>query len=136
MTRRYLWLFVAALAAAGIAGMAARGTRTPVPESAPETAAALPVSVEIQAHEVVASTPSIPAGSRVVLTVTNSSAAPAWMRLAGYEDRVDTGPIAPGRTVRITFVADRPGERFAWIVGEEPRGRLDVTGSHLVEGHR
>jgi hypothetical protein len=136
MTRRYALLFLAALAAAVVAGVMARGARDTAPEARPIAAAPVSVTVEILARDVTASTSSIAAGTRVALRVTNSTGVPARLRLAGYEDRVDSGPIDPGGVFAVTFVADRPGDRFAWLVDDDPRGRLDVTGSHLVEGHR
>jgi hypothetical protein len=68
--------------------------------------------------------------------VTNGAAVPQRLRLSGYEDRVDSGDLAPGATWRGAFLADRPGEDFAWLVGGGPSGQLAVRGSHLVEGHR
>ena len=32
--------------------------------------------------------------------------------------------------------ADRPGDDFAWEVNGQVAGKLTVSGSHLVEGHR
>jgi hypothetical protein len=136
MTRRYLWLFVIAVVAGVGASFAARGARPPA--VAPPTAErpALAMTVTIGARDVVASTDRLPVGTRVTLTVTNASGARARLRLAGYEDIVDTGTLEAGETRATTFDADRPGDRFAWLIGEEPRGRLDITGSHLEEGHQ
>lgn len=136
MTRRYVWLFVAAVFAAGAANLIARRARVAAPVAAPVAVAALPVRLEVAGDSVAASTQAIDLGTTVELTVMNVSARPVRLRLAGYEDRVDVGTLAPGDSSRVTFLADRPGERFAWLVGDEPRGRLDVLGSHLVEGHR
>ncbi|MEP7029293.1 MAG: hypothetical protein ABI960_11920, partial [Candidatus Eisenbacteria bacterium] len=80
--------------------------------------------------------PSVPANHRVLLTLVNRGSHPVVVQLAGYEDRITPGPLAPDSAWSGSFLADRPGEAFAWLVDGEPRGRLAVTGSHLVEGHR
>lgn len=136
MTRRYVGLFVAAVIAAGAANLIARRTRVAAPVVAPAAVAAWPMRLEVAMDTVAASTGAIDVGTTVALTVTNAGGATVRLRLSGYEDRVDTGPLAPGDSMRFTFLADRPGDRFAWLVGDEPRGRFDVRGSHLVEGHR
>jgi hypothetical protein len=136
MMRRYGWLFLFVLTAAGIAAVLAKRMPPVVPETPAVAAAPFALAVRVLEHDVVASTTSIPVGVAVRLMVTNATSHPMRLRLAGYEDRVDSGELAAGDSVRIAFLADRPGDRFAWLVGEEPRGRLDVTGSHLVEGHR
>jgi hypothetical protein len=58
------------------------------------------------------------------------------LALAGYEDRLAIPALSPGATWSGEFIADRPGEDFAWLLDGVPAGRLAVTGSHLVEGHR
>ncbi len=79
---------------------------------------------------------SVPKDRLVVLEVRNQRPVPVTLALQGYEDRFVAGPIAPGASWRGAFVADRPGEAFPWNVGGVEVGRLTVTGSHLVEGHR
>ena len=79
---------------------------------------------------------SVPEGRQLALTLVNGGAKAIAVGLAGYEDRVPAAPLAPGAERAITFVADRPGEAFAFLVDGEPCGRLAVTGSHLPEGHR
>jgi hypothetical protein len=54
----------------------------------------------------------------------------------GYEDRLGAVRVAPDSLWRGEFVADRPGQDFAWVLDGAPAGRLEVAGSHLVEGHR
>ena len=72
----------------------------------------------------------------VRLTVRNGSRLPATLTLLGYQDRLAISQVPPDSTWRGEFVADRPGEDFAWMLEGQPVGRLQVTGSHLVEGHR
>jgi hypothetical protein len=133
---RYVWLFVGAVALALVVSALAKGPHAAVREApSARRLAAAPMRVEILAGDVAASKTSIPAGTPIILTVMNASGALARLSLAGYEDRVDTGALDSGDSSTIEFVADRPGDRFTWIVDGTPRGRLDVTGSHLVEGH-
>jgi hypothetical protein len=73
---------------------------------------------------------------RVVLTVTNHRRQATGLSLQGYQDVLAPGILAPGATWRGSFLADRPGEDFRWMVEGEPAGRFVVVGSHLVEGHR
>ena len=60
----------------------------------------------------------------------------ARLALHGYQDKLMIGWIEPDSTWRGEFLADRPGEDFAWMLEGEPAGKLSVTGSHLVDGHR
>ena len=79
---------------------------------------------------------SVAEGRRLALTMVNEGAKAITVGLAGYEDRVPAAPLLPGAMRTVTFLADRPGEAFAFLVDGEPCGRLAVTGSHLPEGHR
>ncbi len=137
MMGRYAWVLIAALAGAVLVSALLRMPRPDAePAAAPAEVRAVELGVEVFDGRVEATADSIAAGTTVVLTVTNRTATTQRVRLTGYEDRVDTGEIAPGATWRGTFVADRPGEQFAWLVNDQPLGRLDIRGSHLVEGHR
>ena len=135
--RRYVWVLVAALAGAVLVSALLRMPHQAERSvAAPAQARAVMLGVEVFANRVRATADSIEVGSTVELSVTNRASTPLRVRLTGYEDRVDTGEIEPGGTWRGEFVADRPGEQFAWLVNEQPLGRLDIRGSHLVEGHR
>lgn len=79
---------------------------------------------------------SVPKDHLVKLTVTNRRRVPVSMTLMGYEGRLAIGPVLPDSTWRGEFLADRPGEDFTWLLAGAPGGRFQVTGSHLVEGHR
>jgi hypothetical protein len=136
MIRRYLGLFlIAALAGLG-ATLLARGSRAPVAAPAPAAGPAVTMAITLGPRDLSASTERLPLGASVALTVSNASGARARLRLSGYEDVIDTGTLEAGAADTIHFVADRPGDRFAWLVGDELRGRLDIVGSHLEEGHR
>jgi len=107
------------------------------PESAPAVAApAGTVTVEIHDEDVVANPASVAVGQRVNLAVVNRTRRTVRFGLSGYEGRLDVPPLAPDSTWRGDLVADRPGVQLAWLVDGEPRGRFDVAGSHLPEGHR
>ena len=137
MNRRYGWVLIAALAGAVLVSVLLRLPR-PVATTAPTPVAAHGVDFGLTVFNgwIEATTDSIEAGSAVTLSITNHASTPQRVRLAGYEDRVDTGEVLPGATWRGVFIADRPGEQFAWLVNDQPMGRLDIRGSHLVEGHR
>ena len=135
--KRYAVVLFAALAAALVLGTIARGPRghaTPVTSEPAATSETLRVAFAggVARPEVA----SVPLGRRVTATLVNEGDRPIAAALAGYEDRFALAPIAPGGSRTVTFLADRPGEAFAWLVDGEPCGRLAVTGSHLEEGHR
>lgn len=79
---------------------------------------------------------AVPRDSRVRLLIENAGGGAVTIALAGYEDRLSLPALAPGAAWSGEFVTDRPGEDFAWLVNGQPAGRLAVTGSHLIEGHR
>lgn len=79
---------------------------------------------------------AVPRDARVRLAITNRYRGAVSLALMGYQDRFGATNIPPDSTWRGEFLADRPGEDFAWVLEGAPVGRLRVTGSHLVEGHR
>jgi len=103
----------------------------PAPPARPESQLALVWNGDAIDPEVTV----VPKDHLARLTVTNTSHDTLDLDLAGYDDRVHAR-IAPGARWRVSFVADRPGEAFAWRAGTRVVGRLAVTGSHLEEGHR
>ncbi len=138
MSRAYRLLVLGVVVAAALLAVLAR-----LPYRAPRAIAAAPAPAPVAALDFEVSHAAIepaeamvPKGARVTVTLVNRDAAPLSVRLAGYEDRVNVAALAPGARWSVTFDADLPGEGFAWLVGNEPVGRLAVTGSHLVEGHR
>lgn len=138
MIRAYRRLFVVALAAALALVVVARLPRR---APAPPPPAAVPVvvrelAVEVRDGALEPGHVRVQRGERVRLTVRNAGSAPARVSLTGYAERVSAGAIAPGTAWTVEFEADLPGEDFAWLVDGRPAGRFDVTGSHLVEGHR
>ena len=137
MMRRWGIVVVLALAGAVAISVLLRAPRyAPAPVVAVAPADTVSLAVEITNAGVTTTPGSIAVGRTVALAIANRSAAGVRASLSGYEDRVTTGSLAPGATWRTTFLADRPGEQLAWVVNGAPQGRLDVLGSHLVEGHR
>ena len=139
MTRAYGILLALVVAAALGLGALARMPRRVVTRPAPAVAAPVaPVALALAVERggIVPETSAVPKDRRVRLTVINRGSVAVTLRLAGYEDRVTLGPLAPGVARTIEFLADRPGEDFAWLLDGRPAGRLAVTGSHLTDGHR
>lgn len=138
MTRGYRALAIAALAGSLVVALALRAPRpepraaAPAPASRPDAAVALAVSD----GAIVPARTATPKGAEVTVTLTNRDRVVRTVTLLGYEDRVSATRLEPGAAARVTFVADRPGDDFAWLVDGRPAGTFDVTGSHLVEGHR
>ena len=136
MNRRYVFLFAAIVAAALMISLAGR---LPRPRAeAPEPVAAAPrtaLELVIDGERMLPVLTQVEKGHRVDLEVVNRGNAEARLTLTGYDDRVDLRVGAGART-GVSFLADRPGDGFAWHVDGEPAGRFVVTGSHLVEGHR
>lgn len=137
MIRRYGGLLAVVLGAAVALALLARLPRR---EAAVEPRAAetpsLELSLTVEGGKLSPEIASVPRGSLVRLRVENRGPRAVTLRLAGYEDRLPSTAIEPGETREHGFLADRPGEDFAWLLDGAPRGRLAVTGSHLVEGHR
>lgn len=134
---RYLWLLVLG-ALAGALGLAALRARPAVaPEAAPEPRREIStLSYVLGESGLDPALAAVPRGHRVVVAVQNARSQPVSLALQGYEDQVRSDAIAPGKVWHVEFLAERPGEAFAWLAGDVPVGRIAVTGSHLEEGHR
>ena len=135
--RRYGVLFMVTIAAGLLLAALGRPSRRAVEPGrakAAATAAAV-LAVEIQDGAVSPSASAVPRGTRVSLRAVNRGSRAAHLALSGYEDRLSL-TLAPGQSATVVFLADRPGDDFAWLVDGRPAGRFAVTGSHLVEGHR
>jgi len=134
---RYAWLL--ACGVLGGAALAVIGRGSHATPHAPVTAPAAPVAalaLAIEGGRVTPATTSVPVGTVVSLTIENRGARTVTVTLAGYDDRLAIGALAPRGRWTGRFVADRPGDDFTWSVDGAPAGRFAVTGSHLVEGHR
>ena len=135
--KRYVWLLLAGAIASAAGVLAFRSLRWPA--AAPEAVASLEttsLSFVLGEAGIDPAASAVPNGHRVVLAIHNGRSRPVTLVLQGYEDRFGAGPIGPGKVWRGEFVADRPGDAFAWLADGVTVGRLSVTGSHLVEGHR
>ena len=136
MKRPYLLLAAAVVALALALTALGRPRRADAPSPAAAAAPVVEMAIAIGAGQVLPAVASVPKGARVRLRIENRGAAPARLALAGYEDRLEMPALAPGAVWTGEFLADRPGEDFAWLIDGQPAGRLAVSGSHLVEGHR
>ena len=140
MTRRYLLLFLGVLVLGAALSLAARSERLhPRSERPATTAAPAPraaISLRVKDGAVDPGEAAVPLGARVSLTVANEGTTPARLALAGYGERLPSITVPPGGSWSGEFTADLPGEAFAWLVDDRPAGRLQVAGSHLIEGHR
>ena len=137
MKRSYRWLVVAVLALGVTLTVVGRPRRheTAGPPATP-AAPVVDLVVGIAEGQLTPALASVPKGCLVRLRVDYRGTSPARLTLAGYEDRVSIPSLAPGLVWTGEFLADRPGEDFAWLLDGKPVGRLAVRGSHLVDGHR
>ena len=138
MKRSYLWLGAAILVAAAIVALLGRAPsdRQPVAADASAEVPVADVSLVIRDGVIQPPSVSVEKGTRVRLHVRNEDAAAAALALPGYQDRLAVPRLEAGAQWSGEFLADRPGDDFAWTVNDRPAGRVVVTGSHLVEGHR
>jgi hypothetical protein len=136
--KRYLALFAIALALGAIglaAGRSLRRAARPEPLPAAPAEFSLEITITRDRH-ITPATTSVPKDHRVKLSVVNHDVRPVTLTLMGYQDRFGVSSLAPDSAWHGEFVADRPGDDFAWQLDGAPVGRLAVTGSHLVDGHR
>ena len=137
MKNRYATLFAIVLAVAVLLARvrAPHGGAGHHPVAA-EPAPAETLSLVVENGAVTPAYASVPKGAVVHVHVACRGNAPVSLALAGYENRLTIPPLAPGSRWGGTFTADLPGDDFAWLLDGKPVARLQVTGSHLVEGHR
>lgn len=136
MSRRYALLAALLVVAALALSIVARQPHRVPAADAPR--AAIPVArltLTWQGGRLDPEHVSVPKGDRVELTVVNHDSAPVALTLGGYQDRVRIDAAA-GAQWSGSFVADLPGDDFAFLHDGQPVGTLRVTGSHLEEGHR
>jgi hypothetical protein len=133
---RYHGLVLAVVIAALVVGGLARLPRTTRTAPEPAPVPVVDLAIEVRDGVLAPEVASVPKDHRVRLVVTNAGTRSTSLSLAGYTARVSCDSLAPGARWATEFVADLPGDDFAWMVGGQPAGRLAVTGSHLIEGHR
>ena len=135
--KRYLALLGGAFALGLVLMVAARTMRAPAPAvtHAPEIPS-VTLEFTLTQDGMTPANASVPKDHRVRLTIVNRRRDRVGLSLHGYQDRLMIGWIDPDSTWRGEFLADRPGDGFAWMLEGEPVGKLAVEGSHLVEGHR
>lgn len=135
--KRYLMLFGSALVLGIALMLVARTVHMPAP-SAPRVAEipSVDLALTLTRQGLSPETSTVPKDHRVRLTIVNRRRDRVGLALHGYQDKLMIGWIDPDSTWRGEFLADRPGEGFAWELEGEPVGKLSVLGSHLVDGHR
>lgn len=136
---RMIWLALAVMVAATVVGISLRQQQPAVP-AAPANAP-VPVvhraALELTAEGMTPYRIKAPKDSEVHLLIRCApGAAEGLLALTGYQDRVGPVEVGPGLSREVVFVADRPGDDFAFVLGERVLGRLHVTGSHLEPGHQ
>lgn len=136
MKRPYAVLAVVIVVASVALALLGRPRQAEAPSSAATAVPVVDLVIVIEAGRVSPAATSVPKGDRVRLHVECRGAATVRLALAGYQDVLEIPPLEPGRTWTAEFLADRPGEDFAWLLDGQPAGRFIVTGSHLIEGHR
>ena len=135
--KRYLTLFGSALAVGLVLMLLARTVHMPAP--APPKVVEIPsvdLTLTLTKQGITPENSSVPKDHRVRLTIVNRRRDRVGLALHGYQDKLMIGWIEPDSTWRGEFLADRPGEGFAWMLEGEPVGKLAVLGSHLEEGRR
>ena len=136
MKGRYLGLAIGVVMLAVVITVLGRPQRVERPSAPPAAAPVVELMLAIDGGRLSPAMTSVPKGARVRLRVAARGARGARLALAGYQDRLAIPPLAPGAMWTGEFIADRPGDDFAWLLDGVPAGRLAVTGSHLIEGHR
>ena len=136
MKRPYLLLLAGTLVLAFALTMLGRPRPAATPPPTTTVAPVTEVTIVIAGGHLSPAASGAPKGHIVRLRVEHRGEATARLALAGYEDRLEIPPLAPGTVWTGEFLADRPGDDFAWLLDDRPAGRFAVTGSHLVEGHR
>jgi hypothetical protein len=136
MRGHYLGLAIAVVVLAVGLTLLGRPRHAKAPAQAAPPAPVVVLELAVEGGRVAPAVTSVPKDARVRLRVSVRGARGVRLALAGYQDRLAIPELVPGSTWTGEFFADRPGEDFAWLIDGVPAGRLAVTGSHLIEGHR
>lgn len=137
MKRLWLLAFGVLAAALLLAALDRLATGGPEPSADPESLPLHRAEVEIGSDGMRPHRLRVPKDHRVRLIVRGGPEAPEGiLRLAGYGDRAPTVDMGPGLSREMVFESRLPGDDFAFELGGRFLGRLEVTGSHLEEGHR
>lgn len=126
-------VLAAAFALALLADRAGRREETAAPPPPPPVHRA---EIELTAAGMVPPKLRVPKDHELRLVVRAAPDAPEGvLTVSGYTELVDGVGIGPGLSRELAFVCTRPGDDFAFVLGGRTVGRLEVTGSHLEEGH-
>ena len=137
--KRWLWILLGALVLGGLTSGLMRWQASR-PEATPAGAAVLPradVEADLTPEGLGPYRIQVPKDSDVHLIVHASPRAKEGsLVLLGYEDSAKPLFLGPGQAGEIVFASTRPGDDFAFTLEGNVVGRLEVTGSHLEEGHQ
>lgn len=127
-------VFAAAVALALLADRTGRRQEAAAPPPPPPVHRA---EIELTAAGMVPPKLRVPKDHELRLLVRAAPDAPEGvLTVSGYTELVDGVGIGPGLSRELAFLCNRPGDDFAFVLGGRTVGRLEVTGSHLEEGHQ
>ncbi|MGD9547490.1 MAG: hypothetical protein AB7V45_08055 [Candidatus Krumholzibacteriia bacterium] len=131
---------VALAALVGALGLALLGDRLGqgnLQEAPPLAAPVHEAAIELTADGMVPPKLRVPKDHELHLLVRAAPDAPEGiLTIGGYPDPSVAVDIGPGSSREMVFLCDRPGDDFAFLLGGRVVGRLEVTGSHLEDGHQ
>ena len=137
--KRWLWMGLGALVL-GVLTAGFMRWQASRPQAELATAPALPrvdVEAELTPLGLVPYRIQVPKDREVHLVVRAAPRAKEGsLVLLGYEDTTKPVYLGPGEGREIVFASTRPGDDFAIAMEGKVIGRLEITGSHLEEGHQ
>ncbi|MFN2370795.1 MAG: hypothetical protein ABR506_06520 [Candidatus Krumholzibacteriia bacterium] len=134
--KRLALVGVAVLAAAVALALLADRTGRHHENAAPPPPPVHRAEIELTAAGMVPPKLRVPKDHELRLLVRAAPDAPEGvLTVSGYTELVDGVGIGPGLAREVAFLCNRPGDDFAFVLGGRTVGRLEVTGSHLEEGH-
>ena len=137
--KRWLWVGLGALVLGVLTAQVMRWQASR-PQDEAAVASSLPrvdVEAELTPDGLVPYRIQVPKDREVHLVVRAApKAKEGSLVLLGYEDILKPVYLGPGEGRELVFASTRPGDDFAVAMEGTVIGRLEVTGSHLEEGHQ
>ncbi len=134
---RLLWVGLATLLAALIVALLPGADTLDQSKDGGVTLPEFRVEIELGADGMSPYRVQVPRDHEVHLVVRAGPEAPeGLLTVMGYEDQVRPLVIGPGQAREMVFESLRPGDDFALSLDGDLLGRLQVTGSHMAEGHQ